>query len=170
MKVAIYLRKSREEQDLETQETMITDYCNRLGYEITKPYKDTMSGKTNSRPEFDKLIYDMRHRKFNAIAVYKLDRIGRSTQHLLQLFQEFENLNIKFISITQNINTETAEGRMFVRMLMIFAEYEREMIVERTKDTLNRYKRDIKTKGYFINRDGKRVKQLGRPKKTTPQK
>lgn len=166
MKVAIYLRKSRENQDLQTQRTMITEHCKRNDYIIYRIYKDTISGKTDSRPEFNKLIYDMRHHRFHLIIVYKIDRICRSLQHFLQLIQEFENLGIKFISITQNIDTNSSESRMMMRMLMIFAEYEREIIVARTKDTLDRYKRDIKKQGYFINRDGKRVHQLGRPRKT----
>ena len=75
-----------------------------------------------------------------------------------------ENKKIDFISITQNINTKSAEGRMFMHMLMVFAEYERDLITTRTKDTIERYQKSIERKGYFINRDGKKKKSLGRPK------
>lgn len=165
MKVAIYTRVSTTDQNPETQKQMIEDYCNRQpDYQIFDVYEDVISGKTGSRPEFNRLIEDMRERKFDVIAVYKLDRIGRSLQHLLQLFEEFRNRNIEFISITQNINTCTPEGRLMLKMLMLLAEYERELIVSRTRDTLNRYQNQIDKHGHFTSRKGKRVKKLGRPK------
>jgi len=164
MKVAIYCRVSTEEQNPETQLKQIQNYCILHSHEVYDVYEDVISGKTDSRPAFDKLLYDMRNKRFDAIAVYKLDRIGRSLQHLLQLFQEFKNLGIDFISVTQNINTDTPEGKLMLRVLMILAEYERELIVARTKDTLDRYQGQIKRNGYFVSRNGKKVKKLGRPK------
>lgn len=164
MRVALYTRISTADQNPETQKQMLVDFCNREGHEITGIYNDVISGAKDSRPEFDRLLYDMRHRKFNAIAVYKLDRIGRSLQHLLQLFQEFKNMNIDFISVTQNINSETPEGKLMLRILMILAEYEREIIVLRTKDTLDSYKTQIDEEGFFMSRDGKKIQRLGRPK------
>jgi len=164
LKVGIYTRVSTDDQNPETQKQLLIDYCDRKGYKIFGTYNDVFSGSKDSRPEFDLLLSDMRERKFNAVAVYKLDRIGRSLQHLLQLFQEFQNKNIEFISITQNINTDTPEGKLMLRMLMILAEYERELIVSRTRDTLDRYQRSIERKGFFINREGRKLKSLGRPK------
>ena len=164
MKVAIYTRVSTEEQNPETQMKQIQSYCIIHGYEVYDVYEDVISGNTNSRPDFDRLLYDMRHRRFDAIAVYKLDRVGRSLQHLLHLFQEFKNRNVHFISVTQNINTDTPEGELMLRVLMILAEYERELIVARTRDTLDRYKGQIEKEGYFVSRNGKKVKKLGRPK------
>ena len=164
MKVAIYTRVSTEEQNPETQLKQIQGYCILNSHEIYEIYEDIISGETDSRPAFDKLLHDMHHRRFDAVVVYKLDRIGRSLQHLLQLFQEFKNRNIKFISVTQNINTDTPEGKLMLRVLMVLAEYERELIVARTRDTLDRYKGQIKKEGYFVSRNGKKVKKLGRPK------
>ena len=115
LKVAIYTRVSTDDQNPETQKQMIVDYCKIRGYEIIGIYNDVYSGAKDSRPEFDILLNDLRQRKFDAIAVYKLDRIGRSLQHLLQLFQEFNNKNIEFISITQNINTNTPEGKLMLK-------------------------------------------------------
>lgn len=164
MKVAIYTRVSTLDQNLETQKHSILDYCKREELEIYGIYEDVISGKTASRPQFNRLLYDMRHQRFDAIVVYKLDRIGRSLQHLLQLFQEFENRGIRFISVTQNINTDTPEGKLMLRMLMLLAEYERELIVARTRDTLKGYKVDIEKEGYFVSKQGKHVNKLGRPK------
>jgi len=164
MKVAIYTRVSTEEQNPETQLKQIQNYCILHSHEVYDVYEDVISGKTDSRPNFDRMLYDMRHKRFDAIAVYKLDRIGRSLQHLLQLFQEFKNLGIDFVSVTQSITTDTPEGKLMLRVLMLLAEYERELIVARTRDTLDRYKGQIKKEGYFVSRNGKKVKKLGRPK------
>lgn len=164
MKVAIYVRVSKTIQNPEIQKEMLVNYCGNNNIEVYKIYQDIITGKSDSRPAFNRLMSDMRARLFNCVAVYKLDRIGRSLQHLLQLFQEFKNSGITFISITQNINTSTPEGKLQLHMLMILAEYEREMIASRTKDTLNNYKDKIKQDGFFISREGKKVEHLGRPK------
>lgn len=164
MKVAIYCRVSTDKQTIENQLPIIQDYCTRNNYDVYDIYQDIISGKTDSRPDFDRMMSDMRQHKFGCIAVYKLDRIGRSLKHLLQLFEEFNNNKVDFISVTQNINTTTPEGRMFLHMLMIFAEYERELTVARINDTIGRYKKHLKEKGSFIARDGKVRHSLGRPK------
>jgi DNA invertase Pin-like site-specific DNA recombinase len=164
MKVAIYTRISTAEQNPMMQKQQILDYCKIKGFSVYNIYEDVISGKKDSRPEFDRLLFDMRNKRFDAIAVYKLDRIGRSLQHLLQLFQEFKNRNIDFISVTQNINTDTPEGELMLRVLMILAEFERSLIASRTKDTLNNYREQIDEKGYFVSRNGKKLKKLGRPK------
>ena len=129
----------------------LRDYCERLNYKVINEYVDNgFSGKDNKRPAFENLLSDMRSGVLDCVICYKLDRIGRSLKHLLNLFEEFKNRNIQFISLSQNINTTTAEGRMFLKMLMVLAEYERELIVARTKDGLARAI--------------KQGKKLGRPK------
>ena len=147
-KVVLYIRVSTMDQNSETQKLALEDYCKRMMYEITDIYQDNgFSGKTNNRPEFERLLSDIRANKVSCILVYKLDRIGRSLKHLLNLFEEFKNLGVEFISLTQNINTTTPEGKMFWQMLGVFAEYEREMIVARTRSGLERAKRQGKTLG-----------------------
>jgi DNA invertase Pin-like site-specific DNA recombinase len=134
MKTAIYVRVSKSDQNPETQNVLLREYCEKNNLEIFDIYEDKCTGKSDSRPAFDELMRDMRDKRFNTIIVYKLDRIGRSLQHLLQLFQEFKNKHIDFISITQNINTTTPEGKLMLRMLMI------------------------------TDKEGKKHKTLGRPK------
>jgi len=105
MKVAIYCRVStRDKQDINTQIEFLKEFAERNKYEIFKIYSDIgESGKKDSRPQFDLMIDDMRRGLFDAILVYKLDRIGRSLSHLVKLFEEFNSKNIKFISATQNL-------------------------------------------------------------------
>jgi len=162
MKTAIYCRVStRDKQDITTQSTFLKEYATRNNLDIYKTYLDIgQSGSKDSRPDFDVMLQDMRSGLFDAILVYKLDRIGRSLQHLLNLFEEFNNRGIEFISATQNINTITAEGRMFLRMLMVLAEYERELIIGRVNDGLTRAKAQGKQLGRPMGSKDKKRRRL----------
>jgi len=133
MKVAIYARVSTDDQDPDNQVHALEDYCKRMGYDIHKSYVDRCSGLKDSRPQFDALLCDMRMRLFDAVIVWKLDRMGRSLQHLLQILQEFQNKGIDFISVTQNIDTTSAAGKLMFQIMGAFAEFESSLISERTK-------------------------------------
>ena len=154
-KAVTYYRISTSDkhQDVGMQQKAIKDYCLREGIEVFKEYSDIgQSGSKESRPQFDLMLNDMRERpsKFNCIICYKLDRIGRSLSHLVKLFEEFKVKHINFISVTQNINTTTPEGIMFLHMLMVLSEYERALTISRINSGLNR----ARSEG----------KKLGRPK------
>ena len=136
IKVAIYCRVSTDEQFVDKQEDACREYCNRNKFEVFKVYKDVISGKTVSRPAFNDMLSDMRLMKFNCIMVTKLDRLGRSLQHLLGLFDEFQKKGVNFIAITQNIDTTSASGKLQMQILGAFAEFERNLISERTKEGL----------------------------------
>ena len=138
MKIAIYCRVSTEEQDADKQEFICKEYCERNNLEIFKVYKDIISGSTTSRKSFNQMLEDMRDMKFKSIIVTKLDRIGRSLQHLLSLFEEFSRKKVDFIAVTQNIDTTTSTGKLQLQIMGAFAEYERNIISERTKEGLRR--------------------------------
>jgi DNA invertase Pin-like site-specific DNA recombinase len=138
MRVAIYARVSTEEQDSDKQVFICKEACKRQGWDVYKIYKDTISGTTTSRPMFNKLLEDMRAYKFDVVMVTKLDRLGRSLQHLLSIFDEFGNKGIHFIAVTQNIDTTSASGKLQLQIMGAFAEYERNIISERTKEGLRR--------------------------------
>lgn len=151
MKLGIYGRVSMRDQNIETQLMPLREFCARQKYPVIDEYLDNgVSGKKESRPEFDRLMADVRNGRINYVLIYKLDRIGRSLQHLLNILSEFKNLNVELKSYTQNLDTSTPEGRMFWKQLAVFAEYERELIVARTQEGLARAI--------------KQGKQLGRPK------
>ena len=142
-RVAIYCRVSTEEQDADKQEYICKRYCEANDFEIYKIYKDIYNCGPKSydkRKAFNKLLDDMRHYKFDVIMVTKLDRIGRSLKHLLSLFDEFSNKGIHFISTIQNIDTISAAGKLQLHILGAFAEFERNLISERTKEAINREK------------------------------
>jgi DNA invertase Pin-like site-specific DNA recombinase len=136
MKVAIYCRVSTEDQNADKQENICREYCEREKHEIIKVYKDIISGTSRSRPSFNQLLIDMRDKEFNCIMVTKLDRMGRSLGHLISLFEEFNKRGIHFIATTQAIDTTTSTGKLQLHILGAFAEFERNLISERTKEGL----------------------------------
>lgn len=142
MNVALYLRVSTTDQTTLNQEIELKEYCERNGYTLFQIYKDEgISGATTTRPELDKMLKDMRLKRFDAVIVWKLDRLGRSTQHLLQLLEEFKNQNVRLIVTTMGLDTSTAQGKFFFTIIGAVAELERELIRERIKLGLARRKR-----------------------------
>jgi DNA invertase Pin-like site-specific DNA recombinase len=140
--VAIYVRVSTEDQNPENQIAELRSYCDRSEYVVYGVYTDKCSGRTEDRPEFQRLMADMRQRRFKAILVWKLDRIGRSLPHLLKLLQEMQNRNVDFICLTQNIDTSNASGRLMFQMMGAFSEFESSLVSERTKLGMQRAKRE----------------------------
>jgi len=150
MKVAIYIRVStRDKQDISKQRDYLLKHCKVKEYEIYKIYQDKgISGSKQARPGLNEMLEEINN--YDMVLVYKLDRIGRSFKHLFELMDLFEKNSIEFESATQHIDTSRPEGKLFFNMLASFAEFEREMIVQRIKDGLDVAKR--------------RGKKLGRPK------
>ncbi len=138
MKVAIYCRVSTEEQTLFNQVDICTEWAEKNGHEVFKTYTEKESGAKTSRPIFNQMLEDMRKYKFRMVVVTKLDRIGRSLQHLLSLFDEFHNKKVEFVAVTQNIDTSTAGGKLQMQIMGAFAEFERAIISERTKEGLRK--------------------------------
>ncbi len=136
MKVAIYVRVSTEKQDYDSQVKLCKKYCEIQGHEIFKIYKDVYTGTSSLRPEFNQLLNDMRQYKFKGVIVTKLDRLARSLKHLIDLLEEFQNKGVEFIAVTQNIDTTTSTGKLQMQILGAFAEFERNLISERTKEGL----------------------------------
>ena len=134
MKVAIYCRVSTQEQDVDKQEALCREYCERNNHEVFKVYKDVISGSSTTRPSLNALLSDLRHFSFHAVVCTKLDRIGRSLSHLLSIFDEFRGKGVEFVAVTQNIDTTTSGGKLQMQIMGAFAEFERNIISERTKE------------------------------------
>lgn len=148
MKVAIYVRNSTSEdkQNPLTQINPLVARCERENWEYVI-FQEFASGAKQSRPELDKMMQRIRNKEFDAVMVWKLDRLGRSLQHLLQLIEEFKNKNIPFISLTEGFDTSTSQGKLFMQLLGAFAEFERNLIQERINAGLARAKSEGKTLG-----------------------
>ena len=160
MKVAIYLRVSTTDQTTLNQELELKSYCEKESYEIYKIYKDEgISGIKETRPQLDLMLQDMRNKSFDAIIVWKFDRLGRSTSHLLQVLEELKNKNVRLIATSQNIDTDTPMGKFFFTILSGFAEMEREIIKERIKLGLERRKKEGKLLGRPIGSKDKKYRK-----------
>lgn len=138
MNTAIYIRVSTEEQatlgfSINAQKEKLTKYAELNEYIVTDYYVDDgISGKNlTERPEVQRLLLDVEKGKVNNILVYKLDRLTRSLKDLIYLIDLFDKYNCTFNSQTEKIDTSNAVGRMFVKIIGIFAEFERENLAER---------------------------------------
>lgn len=163
MRVALYCRVSTEDQRLDKQLQLCKDFAARNNHIIYKEYSDVISGTKASRPQFNELLSDMRSNKFDGIIVSKLDRMGRSLQHLLGLIEEFTSKGVHFMAATQNIDTSSSAGRLQLQIMGAFAEFERNLISERTKEALKGNKKVGKR-----GKDKKERKKRGGRKKPLP--
>ena len=147
-KVALYIRVSTQDQTTLNQELLLKEYCKNNNYEIYQIYKDEgVSGAKTSRAGLDLMLQDMRQRKFDAIIVWKLDRLGRSTQHLLQILEEVKNKEVRLICTDMNIDTGTHQGKFFFTVIGAFAELERGIITERINAGIARARKQGKHMG-----------------------
>lgn len=147
MKYGIYARVSTEEQTTEQQIEPCVRRCEAEGWEY-KIFQEKVSGAKENRTELGLLMEDVRSRAIDGVMVYKLDRLGRSLKHLLQLIEEFRNKGVPFISISEGFDTGTPMGRFGVSIMGALAQMERELISERTKAKLHY----LKSKGKHIGR------------------
>jgi len=120
-----YARVSTQDQNLDMQ----LDALKNAGCEII--FEEKISAKSKERPELTKL-FDM-IRKDDTVVVWKLDRLGRSLKDLIDLITKMKQLDVSFLSIQDGINTNTATGRFTFNIFASLAEFEREIISERTK-------------------------------------
>lgn len=140
MKAAILLRVSTEEQSerkisIPAQKSRNLAYCEAKNWEVYDYYVDDgYSGKDLDRPAIQRLIADAQAKKFDVVLVWKLDRLSRRQQHVMYLIEDIFLANgIEFASVTENIDTSTAMGRAMIGIMAVFAQLERETIIERTK-------------------------------------
>ena len=140
----VYIRVSTEDQarkgfSLGEQEEKLLQLCNFKELEVYKVYKDAgISAKDmEHRPQFQEMLQDMKEGKINYIVAYKLDRITRSVRDLEELISVLEQYNCFLLCDRDDVNTSTANGRFFVRMLTVLSQLEIEIVSERTKFGLN---------------------------------
>ncbi|MBT3835934.1 recombinase family protein [Candidatus Woesearchaeota archaeon] len=148
-RVAIYCRVSTEDQSLEHQKAVLIEKCKKENWAYTV-FEEKISGSKSSRTMLDILMQKIRNNEFDMVLVLKLDRLGRSLKHLIQLVEEFRNRKVQFICLSPEVDTESAQGMFFFQIMGAVAELERQLIRERTIAKL----RYLQKKGI----------KLGRPK------
>ncbi len=155
MRVALYARCSTADQSVDLQLDGLRDYARTRGFTIVEEYIDEgVSGAKARRPALDQLMADAHRRRFDAVAVWRLDRLARSVRHLVNVAADLESLGIDLIVLDQGIDTSTSAGRFLFHTLGAVGELERDLIRERTIAGLAAAK--------------KRGQRLGRPRVYVP--
>ncbi|MBA7583150.1 DNA-invertase hin [subsurface metagenome] len=145
MKIAIYCRVSTTDQTPENQRIRLTEYARQKGWDYEVFIEIQSSRKT--RPIKTELLTMLRNKKYEGVLVYKLDRWARSSTELILEISELLNKGIKFISYSDNLDFSTATGKLHFQILSAFAEFERSLISERTKEGIYRARNEGKILG-----------------------
>lgn len=124
-----YARVSTEDQNLDMQQVAIERYANDKNLELIMYYEKVSSRK--ERPELQNAL--KAGAKGDVFVIYKLDRLARSTKELYQLTDQLKEKGVEFVSINDSFDTTTPTGRAMFGMLAVFAEFERDIIQQRTK-------------------------------------
>ena len=132
-RIALYARVSTGDQNTASQLDALRAYSVSRGFPVAGEYVDVISGSRDRRPELDRLLADSRRRAVDAVGVVKLDRLARSVRHLVEMANEFERLGVDLIVLDQGIDTTTASGRSLFHTLAAVAEFERDLIRDRTR-------------------------------------
>ena len=158
LRCAIYTRKSNEdglEQEFnsldaqrESGEAFVKSQASE-GWEcLPDQYDDGgFTGGNMERPAVQRLMADIEAGRVDCVVVYKVDRLSRSLLDFARMLETFERHNVSCVSVTQQFNTATSMGRLILNMLLSFAQFEREMISERTRDKIAATRRKGKWSG-----------------------
>ena len=158
LQTGIYVRVSTDEQaqegySIRAQEEKLRDYARLKDWLVYKIYiDDGISGKNiKDRPAINEMISDIEDGKVKNVLVFKLDRLTRSVADLISLIELFNGHECAFNSLTESIDTHSATGRMFIKILGIFAEFERENIAERVRIGFERKAKEGYTLGATVS-------------------
>ena len=133
---AVYARVSTRDkgQNPEMQLVELREYAAKRGWQVVGEFVDVgVSGSKDSRPQLDAMLRLAKTRKLDVIAVWKLDRFGRSLRHLVDTLAELEAVGCAFVSLRDNLDLSTPAGRMMFHVIGAMAEFECELIRERVK-------------------------------------
>src|SRR3990167_5222377 len=168
---AIYVRVSTQDQalhgfSLNAQQESLENYAKALGYEIYKIFRDEgKSAKDLKRPEMIKMLADAETKKFSAIFIYKLDRFSRSIKDLILTIDKLKDWGIDFVSLQDRIETTSASGKLMFHIIGAFAEFERNVIGDRTKFGMQRKAHE----GGFITKAPKGYKLVNKKLTVDPE-
>ncbi len=139
-RAAVYARVSTAEQIPENQLVALRTFAGARGWAATEFVDHGISGAKERRPQLDAMLADVHRRKFDLVLVTKLDRLARSTRHLVTLAGELEALGVDLVVLDQAIDTTTPSGRLLFHVLAAIAEFERDLIRERVIAGMRRAK------------------------------
>jgi DNA invertase Pin-like site-specific DNA recombinase len=151
VRAAVYARVSTLDQNPDLQTRELHAYAERRNWKITEFVDHGVSGSETRRPRLAGMVEALNRHEFDAVLVWKFDRVFRSVQHIVQFFSRLQDLKVEFVSLTEQIDTGSPSGKLVFHVLAAIAEFERDLIRERVIAGL----RAAKARG----------KKLGRPKK-----
>lgn len=163
----LYSRTStnRQEKGLEAQIRALRSYAEQSGITKFDIFSDEgISGSKASRPGLDQAMQAIRAGKYEGIIVYSFSRFARSTKHLLEALDEFQNLNVGFISLSESIDTKSAIGKALFTIISAISQLERELVSERVKNGLNNAKAKGKRLGRKRTRNSILIQELASKK------
>ena len=141
-KVALYCRVSTSTKDQTTENQLreLTAYCDRMDYEVTKIYEDQISGaKTREkRPAYNQLCKDAFLKKFDLVIAWDVSRFGRSLKEFVSFLADMDDRGIGVVAVKNGLDTSSSTGKMMMKMIGCLEEWNREMLIERTKSGLAR--------------------------------
>lgn len=131
-RTALYLRVSTAEQKPDLQYDGLRGYAVRAGLDVVLDYCDVaISGRREGRPQLNALMTAARNHEIDCVLVWKFDRFARSTRHLLTALEEFDHLGVRFVSVQDQVDTESPMGRAMFTIIGAMAELESSLISER---------------------------------------
>jgi len=134
MRVARYLRVSRHDQNPQLQEDATDELIERRGWTLADTYVDHgVSGSRARRPELNRMLADAKRGKFELLVVYRSDRLFRSIKHMVTTLDDLAAMGVGFASVTEPFDTSTPSGKLLLHMVSAMAEFERSLLIERTK-------------------------------------
>ena len=143
----LYARVSTEGQDLDNQRVRLREYARLRGWKVLGEYTDIASGANPNRPGLVQMLDDARRQSPDFIVIVKLDRIMRSVRNLLDVVQTIESYGSSLYVLDQSIDTSSPSGQLMLTLLGAIAEYERELIRDRTLDGMARAAAEGRTAG-----------------------
>ena len=162
-RAALYARVSTNDQNTGAQIDPLREYAEVRGFEIAGEFIDHgISGKKTSRPALDEMMAAARRREVDVIIAVKLDRLARSVQHLVELAGELEALGVDLVVRDQAIDTSTPTGKLTFHVLAALAEFETDLIRERTRAGLDLARRKGKRLGRPLATDRKQRARIHR--------
>jgi DNA invertase Pin-like site-specific DNA recombinase len=148
-RAALYLRVSTPDQKPDLQFDGLRAYAARAGLDIVQDFCDVgVSGRREGRPQLNALMASVRNREIDCVVVWKFDRFARSTRHLLAALEEFNHLGVLFVSVQDQIDTDSPMGRAMFTIIGAMAELESSLISERVTAGM----RAAETRGKHLGR------------------
>ena len=169
-RIAIYTRRSTDDEhqpfSIEAQLAALTSYIkSQPGWTLVLKFSDDASGATTDRPDLQRALRAAKAGRYDVLLVYRVDRFSRRLSDLLDLLHELDDAGVAFCSATEPFDTSTPIGRMLVQLLGVFAEFERETIIDRVingmtaKASKGKWPGGTRPYGYYVDRETQKLVQ-----------